>query len=82
MVLLKFYLKKMHIYCFIFITGNDMLVFQLKLDRYEGMSHDFQTFLFHNSAGSNIAVCKTSDFLKASYLTHIRLALDMLHCID
>jgi len=46
------------------------------------MPHDFQTFLFHNSAESNIAIRKTSDFLKASYLTHSRLALDMLYCID
>ena len=35
----------------------------VKLDIYEGMPHVFQTF-FHNTTESNIAITKTSDFLK------------------
>jgi monoterpene epsilon-lactone hydrolase len=35
----------------------------VKLDIYEGMPHVFQTF-FHNITESNIAITKTSDFLK------------------
>jgi monoterpene epsilon-lactone hydrolase len=36
----------------------------VKLDIYEGMPHEFQIFFFHNTTESNIAISKTSDFLK------------------
>ena len=36
----------------------------VKLDIYEGMPHVFQTPFFHNTPESNIAISKTSDFLK------------------
>jgi epsilon-lactone hydrolase len=35
----------------------------VKLDIYEGMPHVFQTF-FPNTIESNIAITKTSDFLR------------------
>jgi len=36
----------------------------VKLDIYKGMPHVFQTFFFHNTTESNIAISKTSDFLR------------------
>lgn len=36
----------------------------VKLDIYEGMPHVFQTFFFHNTTESNLAISKTNDFLK------------------
>ena len=42
----------------------DQAEIPVKLDIYEGMPHDFQTFFFHNTTESNITISKTSDFLK------------------
>ncbi len=47
----------------------DQVGIPVKLDIYEGMPHAFQTFFFHNTTESNIAVSKTSAFLK-EYLDH------------
>jgi monoterpene epsilon-lactone hydrolase len=42
----------------------DQAGISVKLDIYEGMPHEFQTFFFHNTTESNIAISKTNDFLK------------------
>jgi epsilon-lactone hydrolase len=36
----------------------------VKLDLYEAMPHGFQTFFFYNTTESNMAISKTSDFLR------------------
>ncbi|MGA7369285.1 MAG: alpha/beta hydrolase [Nitrososphaeraceae archaeon] len=42
----------------------DQASIPVKLDIYEGMPHVFQTFFFHNTTESNLAISKTNDFLK------------------
>ena len=36
----------------------------VKLDIYEGMPHVFQTYFFHNTTESDMAISKTNDFLR------------------
>jgi epsilon-lactone hydrolase len=47
----------------------DQVGVPVKLDIYEGMPHAFQTFFFHNTTESNIAISKTTDFIK-KYLNY------------
>lgn len=47
-----------------FYQALDQAGIPVKLDIYEGMPHVFQTFFLHNTTESNVAISKTSDFLK------------------